>query len=64
MKTETIQIRAIEPDEGYVLTNKPETGADEDTEYVYSRKVYLGTNDSAENWREIPEGEVPEGVIV
>ena len=62
MKSDTIEIRTLEPEEGYVLTNKPLTGVDEEIEYTYSRKVYLGINDSAENWREIPEDEVPEGI--
>lgn len=64
MKTGTIEITVLEPQEGYVLTNKPAIGADEETEYVYSLKVYLGVNDSVSNWREIPESEVPEGVTV
>ena len=62
MKTNPIEIIVLEPEEGYVLTNKPATGADEETEYVYSYQVYLGANDSRENWREIPETDIPEGV--
>ena len=62
MRQEQIQIRVLEPDDGYVLTNKPAVGADEETEYTYSRKVYLGINDSPENWREIPEEEA-EGLV-
>ena len=49
MKTSPIQIIVLEPEDGYVLTNGE----------VYSTKVYLGANDSPENWREIPEAEVP-----
>ena len=50
MKTSPIQIIVLEPEEGYVLTNGE----------TYSTKVYLGVNDSPENWHEIPESEVPE----
>ena len=64
MKQSPIQIMVLEPEEGYVLTNMPLEGADEDVEYSYSLKVYIGSNDSAENWREIPEGDVPEGVVL
>ena len=27
---------------------------------TYSYKVYLGVNDSPENWREVPVAEIPE----
>ena len=36
-------------DDGMVLTNGE----------TYSTQVYLGIYDSPENWREIPESEVP-----
>jgi len=49
MKTQPIQLIKLEAEEGYVLTNGE----------VYSTSVYLGINDSPENWREIPESEVP-----
>ena len=49
MKNATIEIRVIEPEDGYTLTNGE----------TYSKKVYLGTNDSPENWTEIPDEEVP-----
>ena len=49
MKTQPIQLIALEADEGYVLTNGE----------TWSRKVYLGVNDSPENWREVPESEIP-----
>lgn len=51
MKQDTIQIIILEPSEGKVLTNGE----------TYSRKVYLGINDSPANWTEIDESEVPEG---
>ena len=62
MKQSPIEIIVLEPDEGYVLTNKPAVGADEETEYTYSYKVYLGINDSPSNWREVPEEEA-EGMM-
>lgn len=49
MKTQPIQLIKLEAEEGYVLTNGE----------VYSASVYLGINDGPENWREIPESEVP-----
>lgn len=64
MKMDTIEITVLEPQDGYVLTNKPIFGADEAKEYSYSMKVYLGVNDAKENWREIPISEIPEGVVV
>ena len=51
MKQQPIQIVVLEPDEGYVLTNGE----------TYSYKVYLGINDSPDNWREVPESEMPTG---
>lgn len=50
MKQSPIQIIVLEPEDGYVLTNGE----------TYSTRVYLGVNDSPENWHEIPESEVPE----
>jgi len=50
MKTSLINIEVLEPDDGMVLTNGE----------TYSTRVYLGTNDTALNWWEIPENEVPE----
>lgn len=49
MKTQPIQVIVLEADEGMVLTNGN----------IYSRMVYLGIQDSPENWREIPESEMP-----
>ena len=49
MKNTAIQLTKLEADEGYVLTNGE----------TYSTVVYLGINDSPENWHEIPESEVP-----
>lgn len=49
MTTDTFSIEKIEADEGYVLTNGE----------TYSKLIYLGINDSPDNWHEIPEDEVP-----
>ena len=45
MKLETIELRKMTASEGMYLTN----GA------VYSKEVYLGCNDSPDNWYEITE---------
>lgn len=50
MRQNTIELRVLEPEEGYVLTDGR----------TYSTKVYLGINDTEENWREIPENEIPD----
>lgn len=50
MKQQPIQIIVLEPDDGYTLTNGE----------TYSKRVYLGINDSPDNWREIPDEDVPE----
>lgn len=50
MKQEQIQITILESSEGMTLTNGE----------TYSKKVYLGINDSPDNWHEIPDEEVPE----
>ena len=46
----SIEIIVLEPREGYTLTNGE----------TYSKRVFLGINDSPENWREIPDEDVPE----
>lgn len=50
MRTEIIELRKIQADEGMVLTNG-ETFSD------VGGSVYLGINDKPENWREITEAE-------
>ena len=54
MKTTPIEIITLQADEGMILTNGQ----------TYSKLVYLGINDSPENWYEIPENEVPEDVTI
>lgn len=50
MKTEQINIITLEPEKGKILTNGE----------TYSYKVYLGVNDSPDNWWEISEEDVPQ----
>lgn len=50
MIQETISIRVLTASDGMVLTNGE----------TYSTQVYLGVHDSPENWREVPESEVPD----
>ena len=45
MTESAIEIRVLEPDEGMILTNGE----------TYSKRVYLGVNDTHENWHEIPD---------
>lgn len=47
MKTETIEIRKLIASDGMTLTNGE----------AYGREVYLGKEDSPENWHEIPDEE-------
>ena len=50
MEKSTIELIKLTASEGMTLTNGE----------TYGKEVYLGCNDSAENWREIPEAEVPQ----
>lgn len=47
MKTETIVIRKLTAAEGMTLTNGE----------TFGKEVFLGCNDSADNWREITDAE-------
>lgn len=47
METTTIEIRKLTPAEGMTLTNGE----------TFSKEVYLGKNDSPENWSEITDAE-------
>lgn len=49
MEKSTIELIKLTASEGMTLTNGE----------TYGKEVYLGCNDSAENWWEIPDGEVP-----
>ena len=49
MKTTPIEIITLQADKGKILTNGE----------IYSKQVYLGINDSPNNWWEIPIEEMP-----
>lgn len=50
MEMTTIELRKLTATDGYVLTNGE----------AYSKEVYLGVNDSPDNWHEITEEEFAE----
>ena len=50
MVTENIQLIKLTAADGMVLTDGTS----------YGKEVYLGPNDTADRWTEIPESEVPE----
>ena len=50
MTETTITMRKLTASGGYVLTNGD----------VYGKEVYLGVNDSADNWHEITDAEYAE----
>lgn len=54
MKQSTINIRVIEPSEGYYLT---QSNRKDNEEVILSEKVILSAKDSPENWTEIPKEE-------
>ena len=49
MEKLTIELIKLTASEGCTLTNGE----------TYGKEVYLGCNDSPDNWQEIPESEVP-----
>ena len=49
MEKKTIELIKLTAGEGMTLTNGE----------TYGKEVYLGCNDSPDNWREIPEEDVP-----
>lgn len=54
MKISNITIRVIKPSEGHYLTQKERK---EGESIILSKKVYLSTLDSPDNWVEISEAE-------
>lgn len=50
MKTENITLVKLTASDGMMLTDGES----------YGREIYLGTNDTADRWREIPEADVPQ----
>ena len=53
MTTKNIQLIKLTAADGMVLTDGTS----------YGKEVYLGINDTADRWTEIPESEVPEPEI-
>lgn len=49
MKTENITLVKLIASDGMILTDGES----------YGKEVYLGVNDSADRWKEIPESEAP-----
>ena len=54
MKTSNINIRVIEPSDGYYLTRKDR---DMNNPIILSKKVILSAKDSIDDWIEITEEE-------
>lgn len=52
MKTSTLEITIIEPQDGYYLTQAKRNAEDAP---ILSKKVILSKADSPENWKEITE---------
>jgi hypothetical protein len=52
MKTSTLEITIIEPQDGYYLTQAKRNAEDAP---ILSKKVILSKADSPENWKEISE---------
>lgn len=52
MKTSTLEITIIEPQDGYYLTQAKRNAEDSP---ILSKKVILSKADSPENWKEITE---------
>ena len=50
METTIIELRKLTASEGMTLTNGE----------TYGKEIYLGKNDSVDNWHEKPDSEVPE----
>lgn len=50
MKMTTIELRKLTATDGYVLTNGE----------AYGKEIYLGVNDSPDNWHEITDEEYAE----
>lgn len=50
MELTTVELRKLTASNGYVLTNGE----------AYGKEIYLGCNDTPENWHEITEAEYAE----
>lgn len=50
MKQSTYTVQIIQPTEGHILTQAADI---ELSDRIFSEKIFLGINDSIENWKEI-----------
>lgn len=50
MKQSTYTVQIIQPTEGHVLTQSTDI---ELSDRIFSEKIFLGINDSIDNWKEI-----------
>lgn len=57
MITKNFTVQVLEPSEGYVLTQVEDVDV---MNRILSDRVYLGVNDSADNWKEITEAKAQE----
>lgn len=57
MITKNFTVQVLEPSEGFVLTQAEDVDL---MNRVFSKKVYLGVNDSVDNWKEITAAEQKE----
>ena len=57
MITKNFTVQVLEPSEGFVLTQAEDIDL---MNRVFSKKVYLGVNDSVDNWKEITVAEQKE----
>lgn len=54
MTKEIIELQKYTASEGMTLSNGE----------TCSKEIYLGKNDSIDNWKEILESDVPEGIVL
>lgn len=57
MKQSNYTVKIIEPSDGYTLTQKDGV---ELNERIFSKKIFLAINDSADNYKEILDSEADE----
>lgn len=50
MKQSTYTVQIIQPTEGHILTQSADI---ELSDRIFSEKIFLGINDSIDNWKEI-----------
>lgn len=57
MKQSNYTVKILEPSDGYKLTQKNDV---ELNERIFSKKIFLAINDSADNYKEILDSEADE----